>query len=671
VDIHKVAAYPMNKSRLPDSIFPVLHNVASEIDNRDVGNPGQKDIGSPAFELNATIHLSRSQQMAHIGSWEAQFHEGDIYKTPAYWSDQAYEIFGVNPGSVQVTYGTFLELLHPEDRQEIERSSEQLLRTTGRYDLEFRIIRKDGSERIIRDVAEFVFDETSGKQKGLIGIVQDLTAQRHAELELKKANEALRSLFNNMQEVFFTVDMNSLKLVQMSPGCEHLYGYTADEFLEDDRLWLSVIHPEDIAQMDFSDDCLQGGGKCIREFRGIHKDGSTRYIECRMTATLDEGGKLIRVDGFSVDISRRKAAEHALRDNENKFRALIRNSADCTAVANDHLDVTFASDSVSTLTGYSSDEVCSMSIKDLIFPGDYEMITNLLAGLEKSPSKPGYFVARLLKKDKSLVAVEGSVVNLVDEPFVKGYVGNFREVTERLKYEEALKTSNEDLRKINNELDRFVYSVSHDLRAPLASISGAIQYAATQTADPEMLGTLSMIRSSAEKLDVFILDILDYSQNSRTDLKIDPVDFNKLLEDITSNLKFMSNARLNVEMKNIVEPGETFFSDVRRISIVLNNLLSNAIRYHNPSVKTPWVQTRIKRTSDGIILEVSDNGIGIDHAFHHRIFDMFYRLSTKSTGSGLGLYIVKETVDKLRGRLELHSEQGKGTVFTITLPNLQ
>ncbi|MCD6011677.1 MAG: arcB 3 [Flavipsychrobacter sp.] len=237
---------------------------------------------------------------------------------------------------------------------------------------------------------------------------------------------------------------------------------------------------------------------------------------------------------------------------------------------------------------------------------------------------------------------------------------------------EALEQSNEELTKSNKELDRFVYSVSHDLRAPLSSMLGVVGLCETATNDPFMQKNVSMLKMSIKKLDGFINDILDYSRNSRTELHREEIHFNKLLEDITSNLKFMCNdEQKQVEIRTTVGNGVPFYSDKSRLMIILNNLISNAIRYYNPETENPYVVIDVNISKDAANISISDNGIGIAREHQKKVFDMFYRVSKKSVGSGLGLYIVKETVEKLGGTMNLTSEPGKGTKFNLHIPNTQ
>jgi signal transduction histidine kinase len=247
-------------------------------------------------------------------------------------------------------------------------------------------------------------------------------------------------------------------------------------------------------------------------------------------------------------------------------------------------------------------------------------------------------------------------------------MGRFQE--EQLQ-RKALLQSNEELKKSNKELDSFVYSVSHDLRAPLSSMLGVVGLCEMGAPDPFMQKNISLLKTSIKKLDGFIIDILDYSRNSRLEVDRQEIHFDEILADISNNLKFMgADDQRKVDIRFSIRNGVAFFSDKSRLSIILNNLISNGIRYQNPKVSDPFVEVSVEVSGSAADIRVRDNGIGIDKGNQAKVFNMFYRVSTNSIGSGLGLYIVKETVDKLQGAIELRSEPGKGSEFSIHLPNL-
>lgn len=223
------------------------------------------------------------------------------------------------------------------------------------------------------------------------------------------------------------------------------------------------------------------------------------------------------------------------------------------------------------------------------------------------------------------------------------------------------------LEKTNAELDRFLYSTSHDLRSPLSSIKGLVNIARMETSDEKMQRYFTMMIDRVDKLDFFVKDIIDYSKNARTDIQSEPVDMRSLLSEVTENLKYIEGAE-SIEFNTHVAIADSIRADKNRLSVVLNNLMANAIKYHDPGKQKQWINIEVSNSNGSLKLKVSDNGSGIDPEHHSKVFDMFYRGTFQSKGSGLGLYIVKETVLKMRGTINLDSSPGQGTSFLITLP---
>jgi signal transduction histidine kinase len=226
---------------------------------------------------------------------------------------------------------------------------------------------------------------------------------------------------------------------------------------------------------------------------------------------------------------------------------------------------------------------------------------------------------------------------------------------------------NAELNKLNSELDRFVYSTSHDLRAPLASILGLVNLSRLEAKNKDEY--INLIEKSVKKLDEFISEIIDYSRNSRLDLEPDVINFEVLANSAIEDLAYLDNEN-KLEKTVSVNGSASFYSDKTRIGIILNNLLSNAIKYYNPNEPTPAVNISITHTDKHATIRVTDNGIGIKDEHQENIFKMFFRGSERSKGSGLGLYIVKETVEKLGGTITVQSKISKGSTFEVVLPSL-
>lgn len=239
---------------------------------------------------------------------------------------------------------------------------------------------------------------------------------------------------------------------------------------------------------------------------------------------------------------------------------------------------------------------------------------------------------------------------------------------EKAEAAEALARQNETLTKINKELDSFVYSISHNLRAPLLSVLGLLELASGET-NPELLTQYhEMMKSSIHKLDQTLKEILEYSRNARQGLVVSEINFGKIIDDNFERMQFMPGyERIQRDIK--IEGDSIFASDAYRLSLILNNLISNAIKYADSS-RDSWIRIHIRVNSDAATIDFRDNGIGIEKDYIEKVFHMFFRATEKKEGAGLGLYIVKEAIEKLGGTIALDSEVGQGTRFRIELPNL-
>jgi signal transduction histidine kinase len=243
------------------------------------------------------------------------------------------------------------------------------------------------------------------------------------------------------------------------------------------------------------------------------------------------------------------------------------------------------------------------------------------------------------------------------------------QIKTRKEAEEKLQKTNQELSKRNTELDNFVYSVSHDLRAPIASVLGLINLAKKDN-DVEMKNIyLDKINNSALQQDNFIKEILDQSRNSRLDVKKEEILFEPLIDETFNQLKFATSTGQSVERVIQINQKGPFISDRWRIKVILNNIISNAIRYRNG--KDPVIRVNVDIDGHRAKLEVEDNGKGIGKEHLDKVYRMFYRATDDGAGSGLGLYIVKEAIDKLNGSIRIESEIGRGTTVKLEIPEIQ
>lgn len=308
-----------------------------------------------------------------------------------------------------------------------------------------------------------------------------------------------------------------------------------------------------------------------------------------------------------------------------------------------------------------------------------------------------YWLKKKLPLDKALKrletfrsAVESREIKLVEEIFFPGtpdekvmlrtiyphfdgdrllYLLTYGvEITEQKKSRDLLIEKNEQLEKLNIELDKFIYSTTHNLRSPLTGIMGVVELMQSMPMEKaDMLNFLQHIKASAGRMDETIQDIISFAKNARTGVVDSTVDLLAMANEIWEDVRFFENN--NVEFSLESHGDGLLVSDQKKLKSVLHNLISNSLKYSDKSKSKSWIRVLIKTSGAGAEISVTDNGIGIEPEKLDKVFEIFYRGTSKVSGSGLGLYIVKDVVTKLGGSVSLMSEPGIETVFSMWIPN--
>ncbi len=222
---------------------------------------------------------------------------------------------------------------------------------------------------------------------------------------------------------------------------------------------------------------------------------------------------------------------------------------------------------------------------------------------------------------------------------------------------------NKSLKLINHELDKFVYSTSHDLRAPISSLKGLIYIAKREHEVNQILKYLDIMEDVLNRQDSFIKEIIDLSRNKRVEFTLKEINPLEIVDQSIWNHQYMQGAGTIFFEKNIVL--DTLLIDEARFLILLNNLISNSIKYHDANKERQFIKIELKKQGENILFSVADNGIGIKPEHQEKVFDMFFVTQNKNKGSGLGLYIVSDVLNKIGATIKLDSEYKKGSKFTI------
>ncbi|MBX7242215.1 MAG: HAMP domain-containing histidine kinase [Bacteroidia bacterium] len=224
--------------------------------------------------------------------------------------------------------------------------------------------------------------------------------------------------------------------------------------------------------------------------------------------------------------------------------------------------------------------------------------------------------------------------------------------------------------ELNKALDSFVYRSSHDLRAPISSALGLIEITKSATSQEEVEHYLNLQQKSLKKLDTFINDILFYSQNRSKSVQMEPVPLEALINESLIQIQHLPSYH-RIRVIRDISLQENILSDPLRLRIIFNNLISNAYKYYDLQKTESYLKISINKKGNNIEIQFEDNGLGIEEELIPRIYDMFFRATYKAEGTGIGLYIVKEAIEKMKGQIHCHSKTSEGTTFTISIPYVE
>ncbi len=435
-----------------------------------------------------------------------------------------------------------------------------------------------------------------------------------------------------------------------------MLGIGEDEELEMDGLWESLLHPDDYeAATDAFQNFITGNLDFYRqEFRMRHTDGSYRWILSKAKAVRDKEGKAKRISGSHTDITDRKLSANALKSSEEKYKSIFENSLVGMFRTNFKTGEIIESnekfwqivgvkkaDGLSTLDFYKS-------------PKDRDYVIKLV----KETGKAENVELEIKRADGELIWVAFSIKYYADNGVLETIILDITETKNNLL----------ELQKVNFELDSFVYHASHDLRSPLRSILGLIDLYRIEDSSEVRNQCIERIEGSVKRLDDLVMELLSISRNDW--INEAHVEVNMMVEVNNSISSYFNATNTDgLEIKTKIYQPVTLKTDATRVRIILNNIISNAIKYRSFHKEYSFINIEVHVNDQEAVISIEDNGDGIEESKLPHIFDMFYRATEKSIGSGLGLYIVKKVADKLNATIEVTSEELEGTTFKITLPN--
>ncbi len=711
-------AYPVTICLCPVDENSVMATINESIESKFIRNE----------LIKSKSILNEMGEMAKIGGWEHDFIQQKVF-----WTDTLYHIVNLDRAEDPPDIHTHYNHYHEEYREEVRRLYVRAIEQKIPFEIEVRYTDGNGEEKWAKIYGEPVVNNgKTEKLKGFfqditehknteIALIQSQHKIEQNNKDVVRINKKLKSSNKKI------LSLNE-KLVESSKIAlrnETLYKTIFDTSRESIFIYSS---PNKLAYVNPS-----GCRLCYQPMEDLLKMTPDKFVpaECmdtvkKMFRTIEKGEEFFGEKMFKgpnneticlqlygcpiilnnevlyysamIDISEQRKYESDIKA-KNKFIAnILELNPNLVYIINvEKYTTIYANKACWSCLGYNVNDNKDFLI-DLInphiHPDDKSVLAEHFSNIHKIDDGEVVQIEYRVKNVNghyTWLFAKDTVFERNEQGKVKLIIGTATDISETKKIEqklavknkemriqnktyvklnEELENSNDMLKKVNEELDSFVYRVSHDLRAPIASSIGLANLSLKEASTDHLKKYTEMQINSLTRLDIYIKDILNYSRNARLEMQVQEVNMHDLADELVGMLLTYDNLDKPVDFRINIEGSPNIYSDKLRLKIILNNLLSNSFKYHSNDINNPWVELKMSRKKDMVSIKVIDNGIGIGIEHQNNIYKMFYRGTTLRSGSGLGLYIVKDCLNKIGGSISFESEVAKGSEFEILIPML-
>ncbi|MEM7106967.1 MAG: PAS domain S-box protein [Bacteroidota bacterium] len=671
--LHKVVGEKTKDlSELNDKLSREIEKrIQAEEELKAVIESQEQMLNERTAELRRLNQLFEStQSVIGVGTWEL-----DLVTKEIYWSDKVYDIHEVERGS-QLQLDEGLDFYHADYKNTLEKAIADAVNLKKGYDLELILITATGKEIWVKTVGIPVEEE--GKVTKLRGLFQDIDQRKRLELEQEATQRTLELFVNHAPAAIAMFDRDMRYLLASKKWYE-------DYSLENRQIVGQHhydIFPEIREMPAWIEDHKRAlAGEVIRKDNDPfeRKDGSKQWLKYEIYPWYNLEGEIGGIGMFTEDVTEERELSNKIRQNEQRFRSVMRHSAIGMALVSTEGVFLDANEALTDILGYTNEELLQLSFQEITHPDDLEKDVANITAMLNHEIQTYEIIKRYFNRSGEMVwaqlNVSAAYTADTNERQVQFFISQIQDVTQKIKIEEERKNAKElleaqikkrtiELKAANKELEAFSYSVSHDLRSPLRSINGfsqALLEDYQHSMDETAQEYLDRICKAANRMGALIDDLLALSRISRRELVIEDLNISAMAAD-TLNLM-----DINKQPEIKIMPDMHMQGDRSLIAIALDNLIGNAIKYSSKEAH-PKVEILSNTIEGEKMIIVRDNGVGFDMQHAKKLFGAFQRLHHKSDfeGTGIGLATVQRIINLHGGRIWAESKSGEGSTFYFT-----
>ena len=641
----------MGTERIASALQRAQHEVEQRRKTEDRLREAEKQYRELVERVPAVIY---SAEPGPNGRW--------LYVSPG-----VLQLSGFAPEEWMANPHLWYSRLDPEDRERFIAGENRALKEGAQFNVEYRFRKKDDSVIWVRDESLYVTDGISGEGTIVQGYLLDITENKLAEEKLRANEVLLKTIIENIPFDFWVCDENDRYILQ-NPISKRLAGDLIGKTVDELDLPPAVVKTYKNQHLRIL------GGESIQEEDAYERSGKLHHL-MMIGAPIRDNEKVRGMIGMTLDMTEQKQAQESLRETELLYRTLVEQTsvAIYRDLAQEGGPSAYISPQIKNMIGYSSEDFLSEPEfwQSLLHPDDKNRVFNDIKQMLASGKGIASEYRMKAKNGEWVWLGDESVVIKNDEGKLLYIQGVLMDITKQKETEAQRESLIKELEEKNSELERFTYTVSHDLKAPLITMGGFLGYLEKDalSGNVEKLRLdIQRISEANRKMVTLLNDLLELSRIGRKMNPPELVPFGQIISDAFTR----AESRLNQKKIDVMVMTDlpAVRGDRNRLIEVMQNLLDNAAKFMGDQ-PNPVIEIGAETTEDEIVFFVRDNGIGIDPKFHKKVFELFDKLNPKIDGTGIGLALVKRIIEVHGGRIWIESQPGQGATFYFTLPGMK